>query len=779
MIMLWTQRNRLVLLMLTLFLTATFIGVSQGRANAQVQPFLITPYFGTEVVSNPWSSGHGGIDFGTSYERVLAAADGSISHVAWYDNNNWCHQNPSDNNCGYGLHIYVQHGNGYVTRYAHLSAAAFGLGIIGTPVSSGQIIGTSGHTGHSTGPHLHFEVRDSNVVSVNPAGLWKDGQWANPSRPIPAPPDGSETIVDDILVNNSDFSKGSGGEFQNPCNNPCGGWSWVAAGYNGDRFYTAADGVGTINQWAKWQPTALPSYNGIYEVYVYVPDNNATSWQAPYKIVHADGTSTAVVDQYGLFNQWVSIGSYRMNANSYVSTYDATGENSNQHCSGWCQLGVDAIKFVRHATYAPDVRYGSGWTSTVTLRNNGGGYSRSNINFLNSSGTVVCQVIPHLWANQSNSYSCNNSGVVSAIVDGSQDLSVSIITQRSDRAYGGSGMNPGTTGDPAVEYTATTLYAPALYHNAWGYNSTIFVQNTGSTTANVTLYLIGRTGYPSNNCTFSINPGGRQVQTPIGCASSLPSPWVGSARIVSTNGQSLAVQVLGEKSSTADARSFMASTTGQTVLYLPAAYKNQWNTNSGVVVQNVGGGNSRIRLTFYDRNTGNQTTTYDFGGAYLLSGQAIGQWLPDLAVLPNGWVGSIKVESLDGQPLAAIAQVADANDIYEYTAATGTFGSTVVLPRASRYDGSKTTGFIVLNPGSSSVTVKRTYYNRDGSVKWTGPDISLSAHASAGYHQSTETSLGSGWTGSILLQANGPVVAVMREDDTSALSASAYNGLLR
>ncbi|MGB5052411.1 MAG: peptidoglycan DD-metalloendopeptidase family protein, partial [Caldilineaceae bacterium] len=326
---LWNQRNQLVLLTLALFLTAIFIGASQNTANAQTLPFLISPYFGTETVTNPWSAAHQGIDFGMSYERVLSAADGSISQVAWYNNNSWCHQNPSDNTCGYGLYVYVQHSNGYVTRYAHLSTAAFGLGTFGTSVLSGQILGTSGNTGWSTGPHLHFEVRDSNGVSVNPASLWKDGQWATPSRPIPGPPDSSETVVDDIFVNTSSFSKGSGGESLNPCNGNCGGWTWANTGYGNGRFYTLADGGGTIDQGAKWQPTTLPTYNGIYEVFVYVPDNNATSWQAPYKIVHADGTSTAVVDQYGLFNQWVSIGTYRMNANSYVSTYDATGENSN------------------------------------------------------------------------------------------------------------------------------------------------------------------------------------------------------------------------------------------------------------------------------------------------------------------------------------------------------------------------------------------------------------------------------------------------------------------
>jgi murein DD-endopeptidase MepM/ murein hydrolase activator NlpD len=58
---------------------------------------------------------------------------------------------------GYGNRVEIQHGNGYVTTYSHLSA--FGRGINeGTRVRQGQVIGYVGSTGLSTGPHLHYEV---------------------------------------------------------------------------------------------------------------------------------------------------------------------------------------------------------------------------------------------------------------------------------------------------------------------------------------------------------------------------------------------------------------------------------------------------------------------------------------------------------------------------------------------------------------------------------------------------------------------------------------------
>lgn len=94
---------------------------------------------------------HAGIDeavpIGTA---VGAAAAGKITYAG-----------PS---AGYGNRVDVDHGNGTITRYAHLSAATVR---VGQTVTAGQQIALSGNTGASTGPHLHFEVlRDG--VAVDP-----------------------------------------------------------------------------------------------------------------------------------------------------------------------------------------------------------------------------------------------------------------------------------------------------------------------------------------------------------------------------------------------------------------------------------------------------------------------------------------------------------------------------------------------------------------------------------------------------------------------------------
>jgi len=86
---------------------------------------------------------HAGLDFrGPIGSPIHAAADGRVSFVGIKE--------------GYGKVVEITHGNGLMTRYAHMSAWR---AKVGQTVDAGDIIGLIGNTGRSTGPHLHFEVR--------------------------------------------------------------------------------------------------------------------------------------------------------------------------------------------------------------------------------------------------------------------------------------------------------------------------------------------------------------------------------------------------------------------------------------------------------------------------------------------------------------------------------------------------------------------------------------------------------------------------------------------
>ncbi|MEX2376308.1 MAG: peptidoglycan DD-metalloendopeptidase family protein [Dehalococcoidia bacterium] len=66
--------------------------------------------------------------------------------------------------CSYGIHVIIDHGNGFESLYAHISQAFVSSG---QWVSAGEIIAGSGNTGYTTGPHLHFEIRKDRT-HVNP-----------------------------------------------------------------------------------------------------------------------------------------------------------------------------------------------------------------------------------------------------------------------------------------------------------------------------------------------------------------------------------------------------------------------------------------------------------------------------------------------------------------------------------------------------------------------------------------------------------------------------------
>ncbi len=94
---------------------------------------------------------HAGVDLVGRYgSNIFSTASGRVVRAGWYN--------------GYGWTVDVEHGYGFMTRYAHLSQVLVRLG---QRVSAGQLVGKEGTSGTSTGPHLHFEVRINNTA-VNP-----------------------------------------------------------------------------------------------------------------------------------------------------------------------------------------------------------------------------------------------------------------------------------------------------------------------------------------------------------------------------------------------------------------------------------------------------------------------------------------------------------------------------------------------------------------------------------------------------------------------------------
>jgi len=124
--------------------------ISTRNLNRQIVPGgrpvtqgWISSYFGSRA--DPFTGRkafHRGVDFaGPSGAQVVAVASGVVTY--------------SKERFGYGKTVEINHGNGYVTRYAHNQRVLVG---VGDTIQKGQAIALIGSTGRSTGPHLHFEV---------------------------------------------------------------------------------------------------------------------------------------------------------------------------------------------------------------------------------------------------------------------------------------------------------------------------------------------------------------------------------------------------------------------------------------------------------------------------------------------------------------------------------------------------------------------------------------------------------------------------------------------
>lgn len=115
-----------------------------------VKERFLWPAPGYSVITCDFGNGHRGIDisgYDINGKAIIAASGGVVTYSGWLES--------------YGCCVFLDHGNGFSTRYAHASEL---LCKTGDTVLPGQTIAYVGSTGYSTGPHLHFEVLKDGVL---------------------------------------------------------------------------------------------------------------------------------------------------------------------------------------------------------------------------------------------------------------------------------------------------------------------------------------------------------------------------------------------------------------------------------------------------------------------------------------------------------------------------------------------------------------------------------------------------------------------------------------
>ena len=148
---------------------------------------------------------------------------------------------------------------------------------------------------------------------------------------------GGETVIDDL----------------NPCFTRYGTpayWWEASIGYAGHMWYTYATDDPTDN-YGVWTLKVRDAQN--YEVYAYIPENNATTHQAKYRIHHNGKDDWVTINQNDISAQFVSLGTYDFSAggDQYIRLDDSTGEDYNTYKR---KVGFDAVKLVPRPSCIPN-----------------------------------------------------------------------------------------------------------------------------------------------------------------------------------------------------------------------------------------------------------------------------------------------------------------------------------------------------------------------------------------------------------------------------------------
>ena len=375
--------------------------------------------------------GHNGYDLHMRFEPVLSAASGTVLNAGWY--------NAQNHDDSFGLWVAINHGNGFANVYGHLSALTVN---VGEHVGTQWQIGTSGTTGSSTGPHLHFGTyyypswqptdpfgwtgHSTDPNTVPDTNLWSTGTNVTPVPLLAGR--GTKLAPGAVLVDDT-----------SPGWHSTGQWSTAKTKSDvGGSLHWTSTTSGTATASARWQ--ALIPADGYYEVGAFVDDNHASSSWASYTITSSDPTHPTKsvehrveVDEehVGIFQnsfgsvntgaQWIGLGTYYFKSGQLgrVALNNATGENGQQ-------LAADGIEF---APLAPQI-YGFTLSGDDTpAQMTPGGNAAVNLTLTNTSnfpwpaqGLHAVQII-YRWLD-SQGHTLTTSSPVSL----AQDLAVNATT---------------------------------------------------------------------------------------------------------------------------------------------------------------------------------------------------------------------------------------------------------------------------------------------------------------------------------------------------------------
>lgn len=141
-------------------------------------PYTLPYHDHTTGIERGYSASHKGIDYKLNFEPVAAARQGVVADLQeGYEDIGACA--PVEGN-----YVLIRHPDGQHTLYLHLKKNGVSVNV-GDSISAGQTIATSGNSGFSCGPHLHYGVFVNEFWRVGSNALNPSGRWTTPDSPTP------------------------------------------------------------------------------------------------------------------------------------------------------------------------------------------------------------------------------------------------------------------------------------------------------------------------------------------------------------------------------------------------------------------------------------------------------------------------------------------------------------------------------------------------------------------------------------------------------------------